>query len=187
MFHEALTCDEAHASIPPADRIFEQFIGSWNLRVRWYADDEVIREMEGEWMFSRILEGRGVQDVWIVPPRRARDDAELYEFGTSVRYYEPNQRAWRSTWIGPMHDMVQTFWARRQGDRIVLTTESQNDGAMRWVFFDISPTTFRWCNYVRIGSTWKLQQDSGARGNDLCGDNLNECCNERSAGSTASS
>lgn len=158
MFSETLVSDQAHSSIPQEDRIFEPFIGTWDLKVRWYTDGKVDREMAGEWSFSRVLEGRGIQDVWIVPPPGERS-GDLYEYGTSVRYYEPGIRGWRSTWIGPMHDMVRTFVARRVGDEIVLQTEFDTDGALRWVFSEISASDFVWRNHIRVNGQWNLQQD----------------------------
>lgn len=159
MFQDALICEGAHPSIPLSDRIFEPFIGEWDLRVRWYVEGNLAREMAGEWSFSRVLEGRGIQDVWIVPPRGQRNTEELYEYGTSVRFYEPSLQAWRSTWIGPMHDMVQTFLAQRDGDNIVLATKPQTEGALRWVFSDITAQEFHWHNYVYRCRVWQLQQD----------------------------
>lgn len=159
MFQDALISEVVHPSIPLSDRIFEPFIGEWDLRVRWYVEGNLAREMAGEWSFSRVLEGRGIQDVWIVPPRGQRNAEELYEYGTSVRFYEPSLQAWRSTWIGPMHGMVQTFLAQRDGDNIVLATKPQTEGALRWVFSDITAQEFHWHNYVYRRGVWQLQQD----------------------------
>ena len=158
MFSEALVSDHAHSSIPEDERIFEPFIGTWDLRVRWYANGKVDREIAGEWSFFRVLEGRGIQDVWIVPPRGERS-GDLYEYGTSIRYYEPGIQGWRSTWIGPMHDMVRTFVARRAGNEIVLQTDPDTDGALQWVFSDITASDFIWRNHVRLNGQWSLQQD----------------------------
>lgn len=160
MILDSLECGEPHPDIPPAQRIFEPFIGDWDLRVTWYLDRRVTREEAGEWSFGRVLEGRGVQDVWIVPPRSRRGaNADLYEYGTSIRYYSPELDAWRSTWIGPMHDMIRTFIARREGDRIVLDANAHTEGALRWVFSDISQNAFKWRNFINDRGEWRLQQD----------------------------
>ena len=126
--------------------------------MRWYENGVVTREMAGEWLFARVLEGRAIQDLWIVPPRSERE-ADLYEYGTSIRFYDPASRKWRSTWIGPMHGMVRTFLAERHGDDIVLASESAAEGALRRVFSDISAQNFSWHNYVQKFGAWQLQQD----------------------------
>ena len=115
IFSEALISALPHDAIPPGQRIFEPFIGSWDLVVSWYGPDGSLeRRQDGEWHFERVLEGRGIQDVWIVPPRSQRPAASGdYEYGTSLRFYDPTIEAWRSTWIGPQHHVVYSFIARR--------------------------------------------------------------------------
>ncbi|CAN5522038.1 hypothetical protein BH10PSE7_BH10PSE7_01960 [soil metagenome] len=119
----------------------------------------VTRRERGEWHFGWILEGRGVQDVWIVPRRSERAwRTDLYEYGTSVRFYDPKIDAWHSTWHGPMHGVIRKFIARAVGDRIVLDGE---DARLRWTFRDISADRFLWTNEALRddGHTWELQQD----------------------------
>ncbi len=53
----------------------------------------------GEWHFGWALEGRAVQDVWIVPPRgelrRGDAAANVNSYGTTLRVYDPDIDAWR--------------------------------------------------------------------------------------------
>src|SRR5262245_25747954 len=79
-----------HADIPEEQRIFAPFIGDWDLIVKWYDEGgKLSREERGEWHFSWILEGRAVQDVWIVPPRHERiRRSDNYEYGTSLRFFD---------------------------------------------------------------------------------------------------
>lgn len=165
VFAEALLSAGASSEIPAADQIFAPFIGSWDLIVRWFdADGNVTRDESGEWHFAWVLEGRGIQDVWIVPPRKARDTAAVnYEYGTSIRFYDAETRVWQSTWIGPMHNMVRTFAARRIDDRIVLETTPGALPKMRWSFSDVAANSFRWANEVHEDGKWRLQQTFEAR------------------------
>ncbi len=160
LFVDALVSDTPHPDVPAEARIFEPFIGSWNLVVRWFDERGVVsREERAEWHFARILEGRGIQDVWITPPRDERAGRrDLYEFGTSVRFYDVRRRVWQSTWIGPMHQVVRTFTARRVGDRVVLETTPDVEPSLRWSFSDITPTSFHWTNEVLEGEGWRVQQ-----------------------------
>ncbi len=156
-----LQADGPHPDIPPQQRIFAPFIGSWDLRVTWYADGAPVRRASGEWHFAWVLEGRGVQDVWIVPPRRERPAvAHPYEYGTSIRFFDPAIDAWRSTWIGPMHAFIRTFIARSEGSRVVMRSEDGAHPRLRWSFSDVRPDSFTWRNEQQASDgTWVLTQD----------------------------
>jgi hypothetical protein len=161
-----LLADGPHPDLASVDRLFDPFIGSWDLVVSWYADDKPVRVEDGEWHFAWILEGRAVQDVWIVPRRsqRARPDADLYEYGTSLRFPDPDLGGWRSTWIGPMTRAVETFAVTRQADDVVLMTQHEDGRRMRWMFTDIGPTTFTWLNSTEADDgSWTLTQRFDAR------------------------
>ena len=143
--------------------LFGQFVGSWDVDVTWHEAGRVVRRARGEWHFAWVLEGRGVQDVWIVPPRGERTGgADLYEYGTTLRFYDPGIDAWRSTWHGPMHGVVIPFIARKVADEIVLQgRHAVDDRPMRWVFSDIGPERFLWRSEASAdeGETWELIQD----------------------------
>jgi hypothetical protein len=164
-FSAALISDGPHPDIPPEHQIFAPFIGDWNLIVQWF--DETghgDRTERGEWSFRWVLEGRAVQDVWIVPPRRDRSaHSALYEYGTSLRFFDKELGAWQSSWIGPMHRIVRTFIARKSGDRVVLETTEGMTPRMRWSFFDVETDAFEWSNEVWTGTEWRLQQTFEAK------------------------
>lgn len=161
-FCRALRSDTS--SLPEPAQIFAPFIGSWDLVVRWYDEaGHVSRTEAGEWHFSWVLEGRGIQDVWIVPPRAQRASGTLYEYGTSIRFYDPVLEAWQSTWIGPMHRVIRTFTARQRGAMVVLETTTDVTPAMRWSFGDIAAEAFTWRNEVQTGNGWWTQQTFEAK------------------------
>jgi hypothetical protein len=166
-FSAALQSDGPHRSIPPEQRIFAPFIGSWDLVVRWFdKGGKLAREEQGEWHFAWILEGRGVQDVWIVPRRAERAaHSDLYEYGASLRFFDEKLGAWQSTWIGPMHGVVRTFVARGIGDQVMLETTEGEVPRMRWSFFDIQTNTFSWRNELWTEHGWRVQQTFAARRN----------------------
>src|SRR5947209_7751168 len=49
--------------------LFGQFVGAWELDWTGYARDGTATRARGEWLFSWVLDGRAVQDIWIVPSR----------------------------------------------------------------------------------------------------------------------
>jgi hypothetical protein len=150
--------------MPAPAQIFAPFIGAWDLIVRWFdGDGQETRTEAGEWHFAWILEGRAIQDVWIVPPRGRRVPGQTYEYGTSLRFYDAKADLWRSTWIGPEHGVVWTFAARRQGDDVVLETTPEVAPALKWSFTHITANAFLWKNEVREAGDWRVQQTFEAR------------------------
>ena len=164
-FADSLVSAAPHADIPENQQIFAPFIGDWDLIVKWYDEKGGLsRAARGEWHFSWVLEGRGIQDVWIVPPRHERSGrSDNYEYGTSLRFFDSRLNAWQSTWIGPMHRTVRTFIARRCGDDVMLETTEGEAPRMRWSFTDIETNSFIWRNELWIGSAWRIQQTFSAR------------------------
>lgn len=165
LFAAALVSAGPHPDLPAEQRIFAPFIGSWDLIVTWYAEDGTVRRREnGEWHFAWILEGRAVQDVWIVPPRTERQGhPDPYEYGTSLRFFEPVLDAWRSIWIGPGRRAVHVFLARRIGDEVVLETRIEDGRRMQWSFSEVTDTGFTWRNRHETEDGWRLTQDFRAR------------------------
>jgi len=118
---------------------FGRFVGSWQLEVTEYDGDVVTRS--GEWHFGWALGGRAVQDVWISPSRKdqLRLGVPAVEWGTAVRFYDPNIDGWRVSWSGPCKGRQLAFVARESDGRIVL----EGDG-VQWVFSEIEEDRFRW-------------------------------------------
>jgi hypothetical protein len=164
-FATSLISDGSHPDIPAEQRIFAPFIGDWDLIVSWFDEaGKLSRKERGEWHFSWILEGRGIQDIWIVPPRAERANrSDLYEYGTSLRFFDAQLKVWQSTWIGPMHRVVRTFLARKVDDRVVLETTEGEVPRMRWSFADIERNSFTWRNEIWTERGWRIQQTFEAR------------------------
>ncbi len=59
--------------IPESADAYGWLIGSWELDVcHYWGVDVAARRIKGEAHFGWVLEGRGVQDVWIMPRRSER-------------------------------------------------------------------------------------------------------------------
>jgi len=137
-------------------RLFGQFVGSWDI-VERRSPLSRLRE-PGEVHFNWILDGRAVQDVWGgLDPRTRR----FVPWGTTIRYYDPNLRAWRSTWIAPRQSVVRRFIGHKVGREIVLQEENRGLRTERWVFADIRPDSFRWYALKRSRRTgpWRVVEE----------------------------
>ena len=73
----------------------EVLIGEWAIEWSDHLDDAVPRCVKGEWIFSRILEGTAIQDLFIVPSRTERlsNPQADAEYGTTCGFIIPRQ--WR--------------------------------------------------------------------------------------------
>ncbi len=132
--------------------LFGQFVGSWIITER-RAPPSRLRE-PGEVHFNWILDGRAIQDVWgSLDPRTRR----LIPWGTTVRYYDPQLEAWRSTWISPRQHVVRRFIGRPVRGTIVLEEEDRGSRSERWVFSDIERDSFTWSAWKRPrpGARWR--------------------------------
>jgi hypothetical protein len=125
--------------------LFGQFVGAWDLDWTGWEADGTPRSAKGEWHFDWILEGRAVQDVWILPSRsvRAETGEPPGEYGTTIRFYDPRASVWHVTWNGPVNGTVRTFTASALGDEIVLEGMTAEGQPMRWIFSDVTDRSFR--------------------------------------------
>ena len=128
-------------------QVFAPLIGSWDLDVVFYGDDgEVVRELKGEWHFAWALDGRAVADIWITPSRATRATDGDGEWGLTIRIWDPELNAFRSTWMGPRNAFVMTFIGHPGDNSIVLEAREPQAHKTRWIFTDISDAGFHWRN-----------------------------------------
>lgn len=122
--------------------LFGQFIGDWDIvEARYTLADGTEVKMKGEVHFGWILGGKAIQDVWM----GCREGTEqMVLFGTTIRFYDPKINAWRSTWLSPIKGLVQAFVARKVNDEIVLEGKTTEGYPEKWIFSEITPTSFRW-------------------------------------------
>ena len=141
-FAEALCSNEKNEKIPEAYDYFGGLIGEWAIEWNDRLDDTVPRRVKGEWIFSRVLEGTAVQDLFIVPSRTERlsNPQADAEYGTTLRIYNPKTMAW-DIFYGCTGSAFR-LTAEKVGDEVVLTENVE--GKMRYVFSEITADTFRW-------------------------------------------
>ncbi len=141
----ALLSDGPRPELANRLELFGQFVGSWDLDVTAFpANGEPVRET-GEWYFGWALDGRAIIDVWVCPRRDLRlRRPDAGDHGVTLRFFDPDIDAWRSTWIGPVRRVVQPFVARQIGDEIVLAGSFAADVETRWVFSEITEHSFHW-------------------------------------------
>ena len=144
-FSEALLSGKTD-KIPDSFDWFAPLLGDWDCD---YFDEYVKgrkRHVKGEWIFRRVLEGSGIQDIFIFPSRASKEESPQPdgEYGTSLRIFN-RDKEWYDvvyTCAGTMKRL--TF--RKEGDRLegkVLDEESTY-----WIFSDITEDSFKWENVM---------------------------------------
>src|SRR5262245_17539193 len=95
-FHSALAAPGRSPEIPEAADLYGWLVGSWELDVYRYLVDVTARRLKAEAHFGWVLEGRAVQDVWIMPRRSERTaavDKAANMYGTTLRVWDPSIQA----------------------------------------------------------------------------------------------
>jgi hypothetical protein len=153
--------DALAAAGPAADRadkmgLYGWLIGDWVMDAVVQADDGTRHEGAGEIHFAWALEGRAIQDVWILPG---------VFFGTTLRVYDPGLDAWHILWSDPLKQYYTRQIGRAVARDIVQEGKTDDGAAIRWRFTEITPDGFRWTGERSPdgGATWQLQADFRAR------------------------
>ena len=134
--------------IPEEDDVYGWLCGSWDLEVLRYAGIDVSgQQLRGEVHAARVLEGRAVQDVWIMPrpeERRHDSDRNMNMYGTTLRSWDASISAWRIAWTNPVHNHREEQIGRWNG-AVILQEGVRPDGTRtRWTFTEITGHTFHW-------------------------------------------
>lgn len=167
----SILSDVLDATAPAAEHadalmLYGQFVGSWEGEVTYHPPGAAPVRHSAEVHFGWVLQGRAVQDVWIVPARRDRQAplGPLNLYGTTVRVYDPATGGWNVTWMNPPNDAFTRLVGRREGDRIVQLGEDR-DGLNRWTFQEITAYSFRWTGELSAdgGRTWRLAAEFALR------------------------
>ena len=143
-FFEALTSERKNTALPDEFNYFGKLIGSWAIN---YIEGNNSLAIKGEWHFSWVLEGMAIQDVIILPD---------YEYGTSLRIYNPDTHAWDVAY-GYTGKIIR-LEAKKQNDMIMLTFV--NDERRKWVFTKIEDYCFHWENItVKDDGEWYINAE----------------------------
>jgi hypothetical protein len=168
-FSAVLAAPGRSPEIPESADAYGWLVGSWELDIYYYwATDVTQRHIKGEAHFGWVLEGRAVQDVWIMPQRsnRAADPGKTMNmYGTTLRVWDPSIQAWRITWRNPAGDHHEDQIGRWSGKDVVQIGTRPDGTPTRWTFTEITPDSFHWLGEAlqQDGQTWKLEGEFRAK------------------------
>ena len=151
--------------IPESADAYGWLVGSWELDIHIYwAVDVRAKGLKGEAHFGWALEGRAIQDIWIMPrlaERTSNLDKHMNMYGTTLRVWDPAIQAWRITWINPAGDHREEQIGRWSGKDVVQVGMRPDWTPTRWTFSEITADSFHWTGEAMNpdGRTWKLEGD----------------------------
>src|SRR5262245_20532254 len=163
-----------HASGPDLSRaskleLYAWIVGRWELDITTIHDGTTHRG-SGEIHAGWVLQGRAIQDVWMIPRlRERRPGIEPLPgagnwYGTTLRIYDPDLDAWRILWSDPATNFFTQQIGRAQGADIVQTGPDPRGGSMRWTFTEIEPNSIHWTGErASDEKSWRQEVDIRAR------------------------
>ncbi len=127
--------------IPDEYDWFAPLIGDWDCD---YYDtfEGKKRHVKGEWIFRRILDGTGIQDIFIFPSRSTKEVEPQPdgEYGTSLRMFNKEKKCYDVVYTCD-HVMKRLCFTKKD-DRLI--GKVLDEEATFWIFSDISEISFRW-------------------------------------------
>jgi len=162
-FHALLTAPGRSPEIPREADAYGWLVGSWELECLRYAGVDLSgRPLAGEAHFGWVLEGRAVQDVWIMPRVADRTDGlgkNMNMYGTTLRVWDSSIQAWRITWSNPAGNHFEEQIGRRSGKDVVQIGTRADGTPTRWSFTEITSDSFHWLGEALQpdGRTWRLE------------------------------
>jgi hypothetical protein len=148
-----------HTDRPAPDRadkmgLYAWLVGRWEMDTAVYDDNDVKQTGRGEIHVGWVLEGRAIQDVWIIPGTF---------YGTTLRVYDPGLDAWHILWSDPVRQYYARQIGRARGNDIVQEGKNDTGAAIRWSFTEIALNSFRWRGERWSHDRWQLQAEFFAR------------------------
>lgn len=144
---------------------FGRFVGSWHLDASFWDDDGIEERTTAEWHWGWILGGSALQDVLVFPARSDDVEPAAYRLGTSLRVFDHGDAIWRVVWVAPQSGTIYKLSGRFTDDGTITLNGDPHDGEpTRWVFSDITATSFTWDGFVKEpgGGDWRLVQSMTA-------------------------
>jgi hypothetical protein len=148
-----------HPALGDQAQVFGPFVGTWDGDYREFARNGKETRSSGEWTFGWVMDGRAIQDLFVIYPSAERKERYL---GTTLRCFDRKSKIWSVTFIDPETAVVETLVGAAAGDdRIVLLNQNTVGEVTRWSFVDIRPDS--WVFTVEVsrdgGKTWRLREE----------------------------
>ena len=148
-FDTALVAAGRSTAIPESHDVYGWLVGDWDLEALVYKAVEVPHS-RGRIHFAWVLEGRAIQDTWILSDRM---------YGTTLRIWNPALQAWDIRWFNPLSSHYESQTGRRIGGEVVQIGARPDGTPTRWRFTEITSASFHWIgeSLKHDGKGWLLE------------------------------
>ncbi|WP_407177243.1 hypothetical protein [Bradyrhizobium sp. STM 3562] len=144
-------------------QLYGRFVGSWDADITAHGGGGISHQAHGEIHFGWVLQGRAIQDVWMIPRSADRSNAPAFPiagnwYGTTIRVYDPTIDAWRIYWIDPATNAFRQQIGRARGPDIVQEGTTESGVHTRWSFTEITANSFHWLGEAKPADSpdWRL-------------------------------
>ena len=169
-FAEMLHANGPDESLAAELELYSWLVGRWEFDITTFLEDGATHRGSGEIHAGWVLQGRAIQDVWMIPRLRDRRPGSDQLpgagnwYGTTLRLYDPAINGWRILWNDPATNFFTQQVAHVQGADIVQTGADPRGGSSRWTFSEIKPDSFHWtAEHASDDRTWRCEVDIRAR------------------------
>lgn len=156
----ALRAAGPHPSLGDHASVLGRLVGTWDVEYMDIAKDGREIHRSGELLVGWVMDGRAIEDLWIVYASGTGKEREVY---ADVRYFDQKSGTWPAIFIDPQSASVATFTGGAvAGDRIVLDSQDLVAGQIRrWSFNDIrrDSLVFRDDSSTDGGKSWTLKSE----------------------------
>jgi hypothetical protein len=121
----ALQAMGPHSSLGDQAKVFGRFVGTWDGEYTEFSKNGKTTRSSGEWIFEWVMDGRAIQDLFIIHPSEARKERFI---GTTLRYFDPKSGTWSVTFIDPENVAVETLTGGAVGDERIVLHSQNTDG-----------------------------------------------------------
>ena len=144
-FAEALLSGKTD-KIPNEYDWFAPLLGDWDCDYYDEPEANQKRHVKGEWIFRRVLEGAGVQDIFIFPSRSTKETEPQPdgEYGTSIRMYNKENHCYDVVYTCD-HTMKRLCFTMKDGELSGKVLDEEN---AYWIFSGITAEHFHWENVI---------------------------------------
>jgi hypothetical protein len=66
-------------------------VGTWDVEYRDITKDGREQHRTGQFIMAWVLDGRAIEDVWIVDPSEGRPEREVY---AAIQYFDSKSHSW---------------------------------------------------------------------------------------------
>ena len=167
---QVLHADRPDPALAPKLALYAWLVGRWDFDITTTPEDGTTHRGHGEIHAGWVLQGRAIQDVWMIP--RLRDRRPGLEplpgagnwYGTTLRIYDAATDTWRILWNDPATNYFSQQIARAHGTDIVQTGPDPRGGMSPWTFSEIKPDSFHWhAEHTTDERNWRREVDIRAR------------------------